>query len=104
MPLVKQAEEEQAAQVYHDRQVQLQEMEIKRLDLLIQLEEKKIIAAKEEHEYQLKIKSLEHELQSVLKDGEIVLHLTFTISRVSWFILRRGDRIVCRKYRKAKTR
>ena len=54
-PYCKQAEEEQAAQANHDRQVQLQETKIKRLDLLIQLEEKKIIVAREKHEYQLKI-------------------------------------------------
>ena len=41
---------------------------------------------------------------AVLKDGEIVDHLPRTISRVSWFFLRRGGCILCRKYRKVKTR
>ena len=33
---------------------------------------------------------------AVLNDGEIVGHLPGTISRVSWYFLRRGGRIICR--------
>ena len=47
--------------------------------------------------------SLKNSQSTVLKDDEVVDHLPCTISRVSWFFLRRGGRIICRKYRKAKT-
>ena len=41
---------------------------------------------------------------ALLKDSEIVGHLPHTISCVSWFFLRCGGHIACRKCRKSKTR
>ena len=61
---------EQAAQANHDRQVQLQDMKNKELDRLIILEEKKTIAKKEEHEYQLKIMEHERETKALENEAE----------------------------------